>query len=113
MSSHSRYLFGHLVGLVAVEALDALVRLVVELDVVGLALRVHHLEGVRPVAVEVAVAHGGPTVGEEEADLLSIYNAHDKFYFKLFCKIWLELHDSLFNAELYVESVHKIMHLSW
>ena len=113
MSSHSRYLFGHLVRLVPVEALDALVRLVVELDVVGLALRVHHLEGVRPVAVEVAVAHGGPTVGEEEADLLSIYNAHDKFYFKLFCKIWLELHDSLFNAELYVESVHKIMHLAW
>ena len=55
-----------------VEALDALVRLVVELDVVGLALRVHHLEGVRPVAVEVAVAHGGAPVGEQEADLFSM-----------------------------------------
>ena len=62
-------LLGHLVGLVAVEALDALVRLVVELDVVGLALRVHHLEGVRPVAVQVAVAHRGAAVGEQEANL--------------------------------------------
>ena len=53
----------------AVEALDALVRLVVELDVVGLALRVHHLEGVRPVAVQVAVADRGAAVGEQEANL--------------------------------------------
>ena len=53
----------------AVEALDALVRLVVELDVVGLALCVHHLEGVRPVAVQVAVAHRGAAVGEQEANL--------------------------------------------
>ena len=65
----SRYLLGHLVRLVPVEALDALVRLVVELDVVGLALRVHHLEGVRPVAVEITVAHGSPTIGEKEANL--------------------------------------------
>ena len=62
-------LLGHLVGLVAVEALDALVRLVVELDVVGLALGVDHLEGVRPVAVQVAVAHGGAAVREQEAHL--------------------------------------------
>ena len=69
LPSRVPYLLGHLVGLVAVEALDALVRLVVELDVVGLALGVDHLEGVRPVAVQVAVPHGSAAVGEQEADL--------------------------------------------
>jgi hypothetical protein len=60
----------HLVSLVTVKALDALVGLVVELDVVGLALSVDHLEGVGAVAVHVAETDGGAAVGEEERHLV-------------------------------------------
>jgi len=41
----------------------------VELDKVGLALRVHQLERVRRVAVEETVAVGGSAVREEDREL--------------------------------------------
>ena len=52
-----------------VEALDTLVCLVVELAVHCLPLCIHHLEGVRPIAVHEPVAVRRPAVGEEEGNL--------------------------------------------
>jgi hypothetical protein len=57
-------------GFLSGEVLDALVSLVVRLDVVDLSLVVDPLEGVRGVSVHVAVAIGGSAVAHQNGNLV-------------------------------------------
>ena len=52
----------HFVGLCLMEAVNLLVRLVVELAVDRLSFLIHELEGVTPVPIHVSVPPGNPSV---------------------------------------------------
>ena len=58
--------FKEIYFVIPVEAIDALISLVMEFDIDWFILRIDHLEGMRPIPIHMAVPLGGAPVRKQE-----------------------------------------------